>query len=57
MRVLAELLMVVALAACVSAPEADPPGKRIEEANFLAIGGIEQWVTIRGDDDHKPVCC
>ena len=29
--------------------------KRIEEASFLTIGGIEQWVTIRGDDDRKPV--
>jgi pimeloyl-ACP methyl ester carboxylesterase len=55
MRILAALLMVVAVAACVSTPKADPPGKRIEEANFLTIGGIEQWVTIRGDDDHKPV--
>ncbi len=27
----------------------------IEEATFLTIGGIEQWVTVRGDDDRKPV--
>jgi pimeloyl-ACP methyl ester carboxylesterase len=30
-------------------------GKRIEEAGFVLIGGIEQWVTIRGDDRSKPV--
>jgi pimeloyl-ACP methyl ester carboxylesterase len=29
--------------------------RRIEEASFVKIGGIEQWVTIRGDDDRKPV--
>jgi pimeloyl-ACP methyl ester carboxylesterase len=29
--------------------------RRIEEASFVKVGGIEQWVTIRGDDDRKPV--
>jgi proline iminopeptidase len=29
--------------------------RRIEEASFVRIGGIEQWVTIRGDDARKPV--
>jgi pimeloyl-ACP methyl ester carboxylesterase len=29
--------------------------QRIEEASFTTIGGIEQWVTIRGDDRRKPV--
>jgi pimeloyl-ACP methyl ester carboxylesterase len=29
--------------------------RRVEEASFVTIGGIEQWVTIRGDDDRKPV--
>lgn len=28
---------------------------RIEEAAFMTIGGIEQWVTIRGEDRRKPV--
>jgi hypothetical protein len=28
---------------------------RIEEARFITLGGIEQWITIRGDDDSKPV--
>ncbi len=37
---------------CVS-PEL--AGQRIEEAKYLKIGGIEQWVTIRGDDTGKPV--
>jgi pimeloyl-ACP methyl ester carboxylesterase len=28
---------------------------RIEEAQYLKIGGIEQWVTIRGEDRNNPV--
>ena len=29
--------------------------QRIEEASFVTIGGIDQWVTIRGDDRRHPV--
>jgi len=35
--------------------EAQRSSRRIEEASFVAIGGIEQWVTIRGDDRDNPV--
>lgn len=28
---------------------------RIEEARFLTVGGIEQWVTVRGDHERDPV--
>jgi hypothetical protein len=28
---------------------------RIEEAAFIKLGTIEQWVTIRGDNDDAPV--
>jgi len=53
MRLFAVFAVVVAmLAACVTAPA---PGQRIEEASFLQVGGIEQWVTVRGDDARKPV--
>jgi pimeloyl-ACP methyl ester carboxylesterase len=34
---------------------AQASSRRIEEASFVKVGGIEQWVTIRGDDDRKPV--
>src|SRR5262249_33295190 len=34
---------------------AQPAAQRIEEAAFIKIGGIEQWVTIRGDDRRNPV--
>src|ERR1043165_4978407 len=29
--------------------------QRIEDPSFISIGGIEQWVTIRGDDRRHPV--
>lgn len=29
--------------------------KVVREAKFVAIGGIDQWVTIRGNDSSKPV--
>jgi pimeloyl-ACP methyl ester carboxylesterase len=29
--------------------------KGIDEASYVAIGGIEQWVTIRGEDRNNPV--
>ena len=28
---------------------------RIEEARFVTLGGIEQWITIRGDDLRNPI--
>ncbi len=30
-------------------------GERVNEAGFVPVGGIEQWVTIRGDDCANPV--
>ncbi len=31
------------------------PVKGIDEASYVAIGGIDQWVTIRGEDRKNPV--
>jgi pimeloyl-ACP methyl ester carboxylesterase len=31
------------------------PAKGVDEASFVSIGGIEQWVTIRGQDRRNPV--
>ena len=28
---------------------------RIEEARFVSLGGIDQWITIRGDDVRRPI--
>ena len=39
--------------ACASRQSSN--GTRIEEAGFVSIGGLEQWVTIRGDDRSNPV--
>jgi proline iminopeptidase len=39
----------------VLAHGAQASARRIEDASFLKVGGIEQWVTIRGHDDRKPV--
>jgi pimeloyl-ACP methyl ester carboxylesterase len=52
MKQSALFFLVVAVALATSAQVS---ARRIEEASFVKIGGIEQWVTIRGDDDHKPV--
>lgn len=44
-----------------TAPERAPPAapceanRPVNEAGFVAIGGIEQWVTIRGDSCANPV--
>ncbi len=32
-----------------------PNHKRLNEEGFVSIGGIEQWVTVKGDDCAKPV--
>ena len=34
---------------------AQESAKRIEEASFIVLGGIEQWVTIRGENGGNPV--
>ena len=38
---------------CTSRSSGD--GTRIEDASFVPLGGLEQWVTIRGDDRSNPV--
>jgi proline iminopeptidase len=51
-RVAAAFLASLLLAALA---RAQSPPQRLEEASFLTIGGIEQWVTIRGDDRRNRV--
>lgn len=41
-------------ASCATGSDAQPIS-RLEEASFVTFGGIEQWVTIRGDDSQNPV--
>lgn len=57
------VLSALALAAAPSCGWARPtatgacssPSQRLDEAGFVRIGGIEQWVTIKGDSCAKPV--
>ena len=49
------LTVFVALLLAAESICAQGSAQRIEEAAFITIGGIEQWVTIRGDDRRKPV--
>ena len=46
---------VIALLLVAGSVHAQKSAQRIEEASFLTIGGIEQWVTIRGDDRGNPI--
>jgi pimeloyl-ACP methyl ester carboxylesterase len=57
---IAVVLTIALHTACRSSPSSNNlhepvPGKRIEQARYLVVGGIEQWITIRGDDDNNPV--
>jgi proline iminopeptidase len=45
----------VALCLVAASVHAQRSAQRIDDASFIAIGGIEQWVTIRGDDRRHPV--
>lgn len=49
------LLIASPSLACTPSPMSSSDGKRIEEAGFVELGGIEQWVTIRGADRANPV--
>jgi pimeloyl-ACP methyl ester carboxylesterase len=52
MRV-AALSVMSLICGCVTAPPTE--ARRIEQAGYRSVGGIEQWVTIRGDDANKPL--
>ena len=45
----------IALLLVAGAIHGQKSDQRIEEASFITIGGIEQWVTIRGDDRRNPL--
>ena len=45
----------IALFLVAGSVHAQRSAQRIEEASFITIGGIQQWVTIRGDDRRHPV--
>jgi pimeloyl-ACP methyl ester carboxylesterase len=41
--------------ALVMAVPAHGAAKQIQEASYMKVGGIDQWVTLRGDDDRHPL--
>jgi hypothetical protein len=44
------------IASVVAAPAPAPPvSKAVVEEMLVPIGGIDQWVAIRGDDSDNPV--
>jgi pimeloyl-ACP methyl ester carboxylesterase len=47
--------LCLAAALLAASAYAQNAGQRIAEAAFLTVGGIEQWVTIRGEDRRNPV--
>jgi pimeloyl-ACP methyl ester carboxylesterase len=49
------LSLLIAGPALACTPQSSGNGKRIEEAGFVELGGLEQWVTIRGADRANPV--
>src|SRR5258708_17096976 len=51
-RIAASCIVLLLVAGSV---HAQGSAQRIEEASFMRIGGIEQWVTIRGDGRGNPV--
>src|SRR5687768_12328382 len=47
---------VAGVCASANGKDGQPPAARaIHEERFLTIGGIEQWVTIHGEDCANPV--
>ena len=51
--------VLLSFSACISAAQSSPaactPGQAVDEASFVPIGGIPQWVTIEGQDCANPV--
>ena len=53
MSVVAAMFTIVN--SCFSQNQNPHQNTRIEEAAFIKLGAIEQWVTIRGDNNDAPV--
>ena len=49
------LVPVVLVAGALAGACREVPARRVEEARYLTVGGIEQWVTLRGARDRNPV--
>ena len=51
---LAALALASPLAAHAASPAACKPGQPINDSGYVKIGGIEQWISIDGEDCGKP---
>src|SRR6266576_663671 len=45
----------ILLAALVATARAQTPNAPLEHTSFVPLGGLEQWISIRGDDRSSPV--
>ncbi len=48
-------ITAILLSAVVATASAQTPNARIEQTSFVPLGGLEQWISIRGDDRSNPV--
>jgi pimeloyl-ACP methyl ester carboxylesterase len=48
-------VLVLAISCASQNQNTNHQNKRIEEAAFIKLGGIEQWITTRGDNERAPV--
>ena len=47
--------LVIAFACLLPSAQAQAQALAIDEGQFVAINGVEQWVTVRGSDPDNPV--
>jgi pimeloyl-ACP methyl ester carboxylesterase len=45
----------IAAVGASAALSAEPAAAGIDQSSFVSVGGIDQWISIRGDDRHNPV--
>lgn len=48
-------LIAMAVSGVAATAKAQTPDARIEQTSFVPLGGIDQWISIRGDDRANPV--
>jgi len=48
-------IIAILLSAALAIPKTQISGVRIEQTTFVRLGGLDQWINIRGDDRSNPV--
>jgi proline iminopeptidase len=48
-------ILTAVVCALAATSNAQTPGTGVDRTAFVAIGGIEQWISVRGDDRANPV--